>query len=152
MQLSEHFTLEELTRSAIADAEHIDNHPTESWEIDNLKFLCENILEPIRENYGTPFSPSSGYRSPELNEFVGGSGNSQHCQGEAADSSVPRVSNLALAWWIRTHTDFDQLILECYEMDRPGSGWVHVSTKASGNVRHEVLTYDGESYTEGIPG
>lgn len=152
MQLSEHFTMAELTRSEVAVLEGIDNQPTEDWEIDNLKFLCENILEPIREYYDTPFSPNSGYRSPELNAEVKGVPTSQHCLGEAVDIAVPGVSKLALAWWIRTHLDFDQLILECYEVDRPEAGWVHVSTKASGNCRHETLMYDGESYTPGIPG
>jgi len=152
MQLSEHFSMAEMTSSEVAVLEGIDNQPTDNSEIDSLKFICENILEPIRAHYDTPFSPSSGYRCQELNDEIGGVSSSQHCLGEAADISVPGVSNLVLAWWIRTHLDFDQLILEHYEVDEPENGWVHVSTKASGSCRHDVLTYDGESYTTGIPG
>ena len=152
MKLSDHFTLAELTVSEVAVIEGIDNQPTDDSEIDNLKLVCNEILEPIREYYDTPFSPNSGYRSAELNDEIGGAPNSQHCLGEAVDICVPGVSNLVLAWWIRTHLDFDQLILERYEVDRPEVGWVHVSIMASGNRRHETLTYDGNSYTPGLPG
>ena len=153
MRLSEHFTLAELTVSEVADLEGIDNQPTEEWEIDNLRVLCEDILEPVRSYYGVPFSPNSGYRCVELNEEIGGSPTSQHCLGLAADIEVPGVSNLVLAWWIRTHLDFDQLILELYDIDVPDAGWVHVSVQSSERGRrHEPLTYDGERYTPGLPG
>jgi|TARA_R110000824_G_scaffold198595_4_gene382637 hypothetical protein len=153
MIISEHFTLEELTRSSIAKRKCIDNQPSEGWEIDNLKLLCTDLLEPIRGNYGVPFSPSSAYRSKDLNKEIGGAPDSQHCLGLAADIQVPGVSNLVLAWWIRTHLDFDQLILEFYDLDAPSSGWVHVSVQFLGNARrHETLVFDGSVFTSGLPG
>ena len=153
MYLSEHFTLAEMTRSQIADRRGIQNVPGER-AVGSLKVLCEKILEPVRANFSTPFSPSSGYRSPELNEVLGSSPNSQHCKGEAADIEVPGVSNDLLAWWIRTNLDFDQLILEYYTVGDPSSGWVHVSYKGDGGSarnRREVLTYNGSGYTRGLP-
>lgn len=56
MQISEHFTLEELTRSDTAARLSIDNEPS-SQGIENLTQLCDNILEPIRSNYNLPIYP-----------------------------------------------------------------------------------------------
>jgi zinc D-Ala-D-Ala carboxypeptidase len=154
VKLSRHFSLEEMTKSQAALRFGIDNLPSRE-EIDALANLCEKILEPIRENYGVPLTPSSAYRCAELNKRIGGSSSSQHCLGEAVDIEVPGVPNLVLAWWIRTHLDFDQLILEFYQESEPSMGWVHVSTvgpDSKRHNRHEVLTYDGKSYEGGIPG
>ena len=60
-----------------------------------------------------------------------------------------------LAWWIRSHVDYDQLILEYYNLNEPSSGWVHISVVNSAegkNNRHETLVYDGDSYSQGLPG
>ena len=76
MNLSPHFTLKELCKSQTASRFNLDNLPTDE-HIENLKYLCETILEPVREKYG-PFTPTSGYRSKELNEKIGGSQKSQH--------------------------------------------------------------------------
>lgn len=154
MQLSEHFSLQEMTRSQTATRLGIKNVPDEE-AVKNLTFLCENILEPIRVHFGIPFSPSSGYRSAALSEAIGSSRNSQHCKGEAADIEVPTISNLTLCWWIRSHLDFDQLILEFFQEGDPASGWVHVSYRdisIGGKNRHQVLTYDGQEYSGGLPG
>jgi len=59
------------------------------------------------------------------------------------------VSNLKVALWIENNVDFDQLILEFYTGE-PNSGWIHVSYK-DGSNRKQVLTYDGKSYTNGLP-
>ena len=77
-KLSEHFTLGELIRSEIAERKGIDNNPPQDL-IPKLRRICEKVLEPIREYYGRPFRPNSGYRSPELNKKIGGSKKSQHC-------------------------------------------------------------------------
>ena len=110
-KLSDHFCLGELTFSETAARKHIDNlPPTDIAE--NLRRLCEVVLEPVRRHYGRPFRPNSGYRCPELNTAVGGSATSQHCKGEAVDIEVPGVSNYDLAKWIEQNLEFDQLILE----------------------------------------
>ena len=151
--LSKYFSIKEMTRSQIASRYGINNTPG-LLEVDALEFICLNLLDPIREHFGIPFSPSSGYRSPELNEKLGSKPTSQHCKGEAADIEIPGVPNLQLSWWIRSHLDFDQLILEYYDKSDPAGGWVHVSTQNSGSGanRREVMTFDGKSYKDGLPG
>lgn len=84
MKLSEHFTLEELTRSATAKARGIDNTPTERDKA-NLKRLAAEVLEPLRKMAGVPIIVTSGFRCPKLNAAVGGEPTSQHMRGEAAD-------------------------------------------------------------------
>jgi len=148
-KLSEHFTLGELIRSETADRLGIDNMPPAEI-IPKLKHLCVEILEPIRQHYGKPFRPNSGYRSPEVNQAVGSSTTSQHCKGEAVDIEIPGVSNYELAVWIRDNLTFDQVILECYRPGEPNSGWVHVSLKAGETNRAEVLTYSNKHYTYGF--
>ena len=72
MKLTENFSLNELTKSQTAERKGIDNTPgTEHQE--NLKSLCEMILQPIRDHFGQVVSVSSGYRSPELCVAIGSS-------------------------------------------------------------------------------
>lgn len=84
MKLTENFTLEELTRSATAQRLGISNQPTSS-QLENLKRLCERILQPIRDKYGKPIRVTSGFRNDVLNRAVEGVVTSQHRNGEAAD-------------------------------------------------------------------
>jgi hypothetical protein len=137
MQLTQHFDLEELTKSQTGDRLGIDNVPGAA-ELDCLKELCEQVLEPVRAHYGPVFI-NSGYRCPDLNKAVGGASASQHCLGQAADIEVPGVPNGDLAAWIVANLNFDQVILECYRKGQPNSGWVHVSYKVYGN-RKATLT------------
>ena len=137
MQLTQHFTLEELTKSQTGERRGIDNVPGAA-ELDFLKELCERVLEPIRAHYGPVFI-NSGYRGPALNKAVGGAVTSQHCMGQAADIEVPGVANGDLAAWAVANLDFDQVILECYHKGQPDSGWVHISYKVYGN-RKVTLT------------
>lgn len=60
LQLSTHFKLSEMIRSESAERKGIDNYPKEQAVIENLKALCENVLEPIREKFGKPITPTSG--------------------------------------------------------------------------------------------
>ena len=147
MKLSPHFSLDEMTKSQTAVRKGIPNVPKDE-HIEAMKLLCEHILEPVREQYGKPFAPSSGYRSGELCVAIGSSVNSQHAKGEAADFEVPGISNLEVAGWIAGNLDFDQLILEHYEGGN--TGWIHCSYKGQGN-RKEVLTYDRKNgYRKGL--
>ena len=146
MKLSENFSLEELTKSQTATRLGIDNTP-DMTAIINLRALCKNVLQPIRDNFGIPFSPNSGFRSLELNEKLGSSSTSQHCKGQAVDIEVPTMSNLELANWCSTMLDFDQIILEFYKEKEPSSGWVHISYNIESN-RKKYLSFDGKQYKE----
>lgn len=148
MNLSEHFTLAELTRSDVAARLRLPNKPGDPV-IAKLQQVCHHILEPVRLHFGRPVRINSGYRSPRVNAVAGGSETSQHCRGEAVDFEVPGVSNADVAAWVRDHLRFDQLILECYRRGEPSSGWVHVSWKAAGN-RQQALTFTGGRYLKGL--
>jgi len=148
MQLSKHFTLEEMEKSQTATRKGIKNKAG-SGEIKNLGDLCYEVLEPVRAKFDKPVTITSGYRSPELSEAIGSKSTSQHCKGEAVDMEVIGVSNLQVALWIENNLDFDQLILEFWTGEA-NSGWIHVSYK-DGSNRKQVLTYDGKSYTNGLP-
>jgi len=132
MELSKSFTLNELTKSQEATRLGIDNTPSEE-HIQNLKILCENILQPIRDFYGMPLSVSSGYRSAALCEAVGSSSKSQHTKGQAADFEIFGIDNKDLADWIVQNLDYDQCILEFWNENEPNSGWVHCSYSTNSN-------------------
>lgn len=149
MRLSTHFTLAEATKSQMAQRLGIANEP-DSDHLLAMQLVASRILEPVRAHYGKPFTPSSWYRSAELNAYVGGSRTSQHCRGEAVDFEVPGIANGDLASWIYFNLDFDQLILECHDLDRPSSGWVHVSLKSTGN-RVESLVFNDGAYSPWAP-
>ena len=145
IRLSTHFSLKEFTRSQTAERKGIKNKPNDE-EIENLKLLCEKILEPVREHYGIPFTPSSGFRSFELNNAIGGANKSQHMKGQAVDFEIPGVPNMETALWIKEHLDYDQLLLEFYKEKIPDSGWVHCSYVGSEN-RKESRRYDGRKWS-----
>ena len=148
MKLSENFSLAEMTKSQTALRKGIDNTPDQT-SIDNMAKLCTEILQPVRDHYGIPFTPSSGYRCPELCIAVGSNIKSQHAKGQAADFEVPTVSNMELAEWIRDNLEFDQLILEFYTGGN--TGWIHCSYVHE--PRKEVLTYDrANGYRHGLIG
>lgn len=151
MNLSPNFTLEEFTKSQIGDRMGIHNTPIEAHVV-NMKRLCEQVLEVIRESLG-PVYINSGYRSWSLNKAVGGAITSQHCKGEAADIEVPGISNSDLAKWIEKNCEYDQLILEYYKKGQPNSGWVHVSLRADSNRKQELTASVSNGkmvYTPGI--
>ena len=149
MQLSKHFTLEEMEKSQTATRKGIKNKAG-SGEIKNLGDLCYEILEPVRAKFDKPVTITSGYRSEELCEAIGSKKTSQHTTGNAVDFEIAGVSNLAIALWISNHCNFDQLLLEYYTGE-PSSGWCHVSYDSEKNNRKQVLTFDGKSYTNGLP-
>ena len=139
MQLSEHFNLKEFTKSETAIRKRIDNTPNLE-HTNNLKLVCENLLEPVRKHFGKPVRINSGYRGPALNTAVGGSSKSQHCNGEAVDFEIDGLANPELAKWVAENCDFDQIILEFYDpKEGPNSGWVHASY-SKGKNRKQKLT------------
>ena len=149
LQLSDNFSLKELCKSDTASRLNIDNIPTDEVTVENLKDVSINILQPIRDHFGIPFTPNSGYRSPDLNKAIGSSNKSQHCKGEAVDIEIPTIDNSELALWVHNNLVYDQLILEFYTQGEPNSGWVHVSFKKDAN-RMQPLTYDGKNYSIGL--
>ena len=135
--ISKNFTLEELCASATAKAKGIRNNPGQT-DIINLCALVHNVLQPLRNWWGRPIKIGSGFRSIALNNAVGGVCNSQHMRGEAADLCIEGDLKQGREWfnWIKNHCDFDQLI---WEHNAKGSYWVHVSYRADGKNRKQVI-------------
>ena len=151
MKLTENFSLNELTKSQTAERKGIDNTPSAEHQ-ENLKSLCEMILQPIRDHFGQVVSVSSGYRSPELCVAIGSSTKSQHAKGQASDFEIFGVSNKELADWIDENLDYDQLILEYWKgEDEPNSGWVHCSFNTQGNRKQYLRAYKENGSTKYEP-
>jgi len=133
MKLSKNFSLAELTKSQTATRMGLDNNPSED-ETENLRLLCERVLQPIRDHFNHVVTISSGYRNSILSRKIGSSEKSQHCKGEAADFEIFGTPNNEVSDWIK------QLILEYHEPGQPNSGWVHVSYRGEINSnRKEYL-------------
>jgi zinc D-Ala-D-Ala carboxypeptidase len=125
MQLSRNFSLQELIKSDTAIRKGINNNPN-AEQIEKLKALCENILQPVRDHFGR-VKVTSGFCSSELCVAIGSSVNSQHAKAEAADFEVIGTDNAELFDWIKANLTPDQLILEFYTPGEPNSGWIHCS-------------------------
>ena len=125
-----YFTIKELVRSDTARRLGIDNTPPAS-AVRALHELVDHVLDPLRKAWGGPIRVNSGYRCPELNKAVGGSPNSQHQRGEAADITVgsPARNRRLLALIKRLNLPVDQCI------DEKGCRWIHVSHRAGHNRR-----------------
>lgn len=132
MRLTNNFTLEELTFSQTAARRGISNVPT-GETLDNLRFLAA-MLEEVRALIGSSVVVSSGYRSPEVNAAVGGSANSAHMAGLAADITAPRFGSArSLARAIASSDiQHDEVINEF-------GSWVHFGVRLT-NPRRQVLT------------
>lgn len=135
MKLTPHFSLEELIASEVAARKHIDNHPPQDV-LANIIALAEGLEQVRTALGGHPILVTSGYRSPQLNEAVGGSKNSAHMQGLAADFICPHVGtpfDICMAI-VASDIQFDQLI---HEYGR----WVHIAFAAPGKQpRGECLS------------
>lgn len=119
-----YFTINELSKSVTAKRNNLDNTPSKDVE-QNLIKLIENILDPLREEYGKPILVESGYRNHRLNKLVGGSKTSQHLTGQAADihtiEDTPEENKKLFDLIQKLNLPFDQLI------DEYNFNWVHVS-------------------------
>jgi putative chitinase len=134
MKLTEHFSLAEMIVSPTAKRLGLSNTPTPE-HIENMRYCCEKILEPVRAHFGKPVQINSSYRAPLVNKAVGGSKTSQHVNGQAIDFEVPGVDNKKVADWVADNLEFDQVILEFYTAGDKNSGWVHASIKKEGGNR-----------------
>ena len=111
-QLTKNFTLEEMTYSDTAVNKNIKNIPNNE-QIKALKYLCEEVLQPVRDILGVSIKVNSGFRSPELNKAIGGAVTSQHQKGEAADITMgTKPGNITLFNTIKKLGKYDQLIDE----------------------------------------
>ena len=122
-----YFTINELTQTT-----HGKNIPNEE-QIENLKLLVEKVLDPAREELNAPIKVTSGFRSIEVNNAIGGAKNSQHLNGQAAD--IVCFDNKKL-FRILQYMEFDQLIYEFGNEEQPG--WIHVSFSKVLN-RNQIL-------------
>jgi hypothetical protein len=136
-KISKNFTLEELRDSATAKRLGIINAPGVD-EVCALCALVHHVLQPLRDAMQEPIKIGSGYRCPRLNKAVGGVTNSQHMKGQAADLCIDGDKVKGKRWfdWIKAHCQFDQLI---WEHNAKGSYWVHVSYRADGQNRQQVI-------------
>jgi zinc D-Ala-D-Ala carboxypeptidase len=134
--LSPHFLLHELLQSQTATRNEVHEQFEPGEEIiENLKYLCNNLLEQIRVlNDNRPLHINSGYRCPRLNALVKGASTSQHLFGQAADIDLgSNKANMIFFEKIKNSgLVFDQLINEF------NGSWVHVSLKKADN-RQMVL-------------
>jgi len=147
-RVSANFWFGELTRSDLADRLSIRNSFTSVKQVRAAVYLCRNVLQPMRDEFGA-FSPNSVYRCQALERALkkkpaNWSSSSQHTAGEACDVTIPGIATLDLAQWVARNLEFDQLICECYDPAKgPSSGWVHVSLRPPGtrDNRRQLLSY-----------
>lgn len=139
MNISDHITYNEATKSLEAIRNGLDNSPNQE-QLDNMIVLSFKVFEPLRKGLGNKsINISSFFRSELVNSQIGGSTTSQHCKGEAMDidnDNRPGPTNRQIFDYIKNKLDFDQLIWEFGDDNNPD--WVHVSYKEKGN-RKEIL-------------
>ena len=133
-KLSEHFTLGELCKTS---AKGVDNTPSHAAVL-NLKNLCENWLEPLREKSGGPVLINSGFRSEAVNKAIGGVKDSNHLTGCAVDIRVTgleqaiRYACILLDISEESKRDYDELLIE---RSPKGTYWLHFAVRPKDNRR-----------------
>ena len=137
-KISDHITLREGIESYTAKRKGIENIPSD-YELTNMVGVAENVFEPLREWVGGPIKINSFFRSKELNKAIGGSSNSQHCEGRAIDIDdvYGYKTNAEMFEYIKCNLDFDQIIWEFGGSDNPD--WVHVSYVSPEENRRRCL-------------
>jgi len=151
MNLSANFTLKELTKSDTATRLDLDNTPNDE-QIESLRLLCENILQPVRDHFDKPVKISSGFRAPAVNQATGGSATSDHCKGQACDFEIEGLSNPEVATWIMENLTYSQLILEFYVQGQVNSGWIHCSYNPDKLIKQELTAIKVAGKTQYLNG
>lgn len=125
-----HFTTAEFIRSKTADEHGIDNR-CRMEHLKNIQALVDNVLDPVREQYGKPIHVTSGFRCPQLNKLVGGVHTSDHLKGRAADivgtPNTKEENRKLFRLILNAGVEFDQLIEE------HNYTWIHVSYREGEN-------------------
>jgi hypothetical protein len=137
-KISQHISYKEATRSVTAMRLGIDNTPNE-YQLQNMELIAEKIFEPLREKAGGPIKINSFMRVEKLNQAIGGSSRSQHCQGRAIDldDTYGFMTNAEMYNYIKENLDFDQIIWEFGTDENPD--WVHVSYVDADSNRKRCL-------------
>ena len=136
--ISKNISYKEATHSTTAKRLGVDNTPN-AEQMSNMRYVAENVFQPIREHFGVPIYISSFFRSEALNKAIRGSLSSTHIKGEAMDLDADvfgRINNAQIFNYIKDHLEFDQLIWEFGTDDNPA--WVHVSLSKRNN-RNQIL-------------
>jgi zinc D-Ala-D-Ala carboxypeptidase len=138
MKISEHISYKEATRSVTALRLGIDNTPNE-YQLQNMEIIAKNVFEPLRKAVGGPIKINSFMRVENLNQAIGGSSRSQHCQGRAMDldDTYGHWTNAEMYHYIKNNLDFDQIIWEFGTDENPD--WVHVSYVDADSNRKRCL-------------
>lgn len=126
MKLSKNFTLSELTYSSTANANKVNNTP-DRWELENLKKLCNEVLQPIRDKWDDSIFINSGFRNPIVNRLVKGSTSSQHLKGEAADITVGSKSRNKKLFDMIVQMMENEEITVGQLIDEKDYSWIHIS-------------------------
>ena len=146
LKLSKNFYLKEFVISQVAERHGYRNEPNEK-QIENLRLLCVNVLQLLREIIAVPIFINSGFRSFDVNAAVGGKFNSQHLEGKAADFVVPSMNLVDVFNIILQKLLFDQLI---YEFGK----WIHVSWNSETNRKDVMISkkFYGKTVYENVKG
>lgn len=138
MKISEHISYKEATKSVTALRLGIDNTPNE-YQLQNMEIIAKNVFEPLRKAVGGPIKINSFMRVEKLNQAIGGSSRSQHCQGRAMDldDTYGYWTNAEMYHYIKNNLDFDQIIWEFGTDENPD--WVHVSYVDTDSNRKRCL-------------
>lgn len=142
MQISEHFSLQELSVSELAVRNGWDNSPSPQ-ELENLTRLAQ-LLEQVRTLLGKPIVINSAFRSKQVNDAVGSKDSSQHRIGCAADIRVVGMNPDEVCRAIMaSEIQYDQIIREFYDPEK-GGGWTHISVpnKPNDYFRYSKLIID----------
>lgn len=124
--MAKYFSIEELTRTSTG----LDNTPNEEQQ-QHLEELIE-VLDDLREEWGSAIRVNSGFRSEQVNKAVKGSKSSAHCLGYAVDvvpvnKDMKRFQNFVITYFKDNYIPFDQIIIES-----PKNGiasWIHIGLK-----------------------
>ena len=147
-QLSPNFRLSELIKSDIASRNDITEqfHPDDKI-VHNLWYVANKILQPVRDHFGKPIVPSSGWRCLRVNRLCPSRDTSDHIKGFAVDFEIHSLDNLSVARWIRDNLVYRQLILEFYNGTDPSSGWVHCSYNPDDlKMENLIINHSGTTY------